>query len=577
MKLLCCAAFVGVVALGCNSKPAFELPGTHASGVSGAGSAVDAGMALVAECDQAPDGTPCGKPGQPTHCIYNVCVRNACGDGVVAEAEQCDDGNQRDHDGCDSHCRKEPAPRCGDGVVDPGEACDDGNTVDTDACTNMCQYARCGDGIVEAGVEECDDGNQINSDSCLDNCKRARCGDGYVGPGEQCDNGATGATATCDATCKIPVSTPVCGNATVDPGEQCDLGAGMNTPTSACPNCKNAVCGDGLVEAGVEQCDDGNMVDTDGCTNACQNAVCGDGVVGPGEHCDLGAGNNTPTSACPSCQTASCGDGLVQAGVEQCDLGAGMNTTTGACPSCKNAVCGDGFVEAGVEQCDNGAASANATCDATCKVPAGSPVCGNGTVDPGEECDLGAGKNTTTSACPNCKHAKCGDGFVETGVEQCDGQSGASGALGLGQVCASDCLSVTDNCLACEVTNCTDYMGAGVDLVAGCYHDPNPTFVQQCVDAVDCARTKNCAYTARGAEQCYCGSASSAQCQLGTGIDGACKTQFETAAGSSSAQVVTGHFGDRSLPIGNAVFMLQCDRDFCGARSTSGAPTQCVP
>jgi len=46
-----------------------------------------------------------------------------------------------------------PVPVCGNGVVEDGEACDDGNDDDTDACLTTCVAARCGDGIVHAGVE----------------------------------------------------------------------------------------------------------------------------------------------------------------------------------------------------------------------------------------------------------------------------------------------------------------------------------------------------------------------------------------------------------------------------------------
>ncbi|HEX7481168.1 MAG TPA: DUF4215 domain-containing protein, partial [Polyangiales bacterium] len=342
-------------------------------------------------------------------------------------------------------------------------------------------------------------------------------------------------TDACTNACTLPGGK--CGNGSVDPGEQCDDANTVNT--DSCTNaCKSAVCGDSIVGPG-EECDDANTVNTDACTNTCTNARCGDGIVGPGEQCD--DTNTVNTDACTN--------------------------------ACANARCGDGIVGPG-EECDDGNSIDTDTCTNACKIFV-STLCGNGAPDPGEECD--DGNKINTDACSNtCLSNICGNNRVDPG-ETCDGSAAGAVPFGLGQSCAADCLSVTDNCLACEVANCTDYLGAGVDLVAGCYHDPNPTFVQQCVDAVDCARTKNCAYTARGAEQCYCGSASSAQCQLGTGIDGACKTQFETAAGSSSAQVVTGHFGDRSLPIGNAVFMLQCDRDFCGARSASGAPTQCVP
>ena len=63
-------------------------------------------------------------------------------------------------------------PFCGDGTVDAGEDCDDGNQDDTDACTSSCKSAKCGDGIVQAGVEQCDDGNMVDNDGCTNTCKK---------------------------------------------------------------------------------------------------------------------------------------------------------------------------------------------------------------------------------------------------------------------------------------------------------------------------------------------------------------------------------------------------------------------
>lgn len=47
--------------------------------------------------------------------------------------------------------------------------------------------------------------------------------------------------------------------------------------------------------------------------------------------------------------------------------------------------------------------------------------CGDGIVDPGEECDNSLDENSLTGSClPACLLAKCGDGFVHLGVEECD-------------------------------------------------------------------------------------------------------------------------------------------------------------
>ena len=76
------------------------------------------------------------------------------------------------------------AATCGDGIVQAGvEQCDDANGVNTDGCLNSCVRATCGDGVVRAGVEQCDDGNAVDADACPGTCVLATCGDGFVQAG----------------------------------------------------------------------------------------------------------------------------------------------------------------------------------------------------------------------------------------------------------------------------------------------------------------------------------------------------------------------------------------------------------
>jgi cysteine-rich repeat protein len=77
-------------------------------------------------------------------------------------------------------------------------------------------------------------------------------------------------------------------------------------------------------------------------------------------------------------------------------------------------VCGDGFVDPG-EECDDGNTLDGDGCSHDCKI---EHSCGDGIVDPGEQCD--DANNIDTDGCIACKLAFCGDGFVEAGVEQCD-------------------------------------------------------------------------------------------------------------------------------------------------------------
>ncbi len=337
----------------------------------------------------------------------------------------------------------EEEPVCGNGKVEAGESCDDGNADDTDGCRNTCTAATCGDGIVQAGVEECDDGNDVDTDGCLSTCVAASCGDGVVQAGvETCDDGNDVDTDACPTTCQ----TAACGDGFVQAGsEECD--DGNDVDTDACRNnCVSATCGDGVVHAGVEGCDDGNEDDSDACLSTCVSATCGDGVVQADvEECD--DGNADETDAClANCVAARCGDGFVQAGVEVCD--DGNTDDTDLCPTtCQPARCGDGFVQEGAEACDDGAANSDTAADA-CRTNCQEATCGDGTVDSGEPCD--DGNDVETDACrTGCIPATCGDGFVQDGVETCDDAN------------ADD----TDGCPGtCQTATCGDgFVQAGVE------------------------------------------------------------------------------------------------------------------
>jgi cysteine-rich repeat protein len=73
------------------------------------------------------------------HCIFNACVKNACGDGYSAGNEECDDGNQVDGDGCSARCTDEV---CGNSIVETSEDCDNGqqNGKPDGGCTGQCRF-----------------------------------------------------------------------------------------------------------------------------------------------------------------------------------------------------------------------------------------------------------------------------------------------------------------------------------------------------------------------------------------------------------------------------------------------------
>jgi fibro-slime domain-containing protein len=122
------------------------------------------------------------------------CQAAQCGDGIVAGDEECEDGNSVANDGCSATCRLEdgykcPTPgqacsrtTCGDKKVEGTEQCDDGNNDMGDGCSPLCKRepsctdgnctAICGDNLILPGsTEECDDGNVRDNDGCSSQCK----------------------------------------------------------------------------------------------------------------------------------------------------------------------------------------------------------------------------------------------------------------------------------------------------------------------------------------------------------------------------------------------------------------------
>jgi hypothetical protein len=212
-----------------------------------------------------------------------------------------------------------------------------------------------------------------------------------------------------------------------------------------------------VLSDGPGHCDEG----------ACVAASCGDGFLCDGEDCTSGPGGAAEecdaaadTEECDSdCSAVECGDGHLNFSAgEKCDDGNQNNED--ACVACKHAECGDGYVCAdgdgyscaesedlnGEEACDGdgaGNGGETETCDEDC-TPA---VCGDGgepNSTAGETCEDQNQNNNDT--CPDgdggtCQFAVCGDGFVQTNVEDCDGDGAGNG--GETATCTSDCTFVS--------------------------------------------------------------------------------------------------------------------------------------
>jgi cysteine-rich repeat protein len=484
---------------------------------------------LDEQCDEGAANSDTAKDG----CRRDCRVAH-CGDRVLDTGEVCDDGPFNSNavpNACRSDCQSRGT--CGDGVVDRGEQCDDGNDDEEDGCTSLCTFFVCGNGERE-GDEACDAGtaNRNTADSpCLLDCTLPRCGDGIVAEGEECDP-ANPAGAECLPTCELrdkcvqgalsvgaPATTAdTCGGEVADAAGGVDLTPSCSayaatepvwTATLALPGAGvfrvavssgdvapvlalwPADCGcDCAAELAAEdaRCDDGDAlggaaleyraleagetvlvsVGTRGacgevevevtgrwcgdgvrdldlgevcdpgldayCSDACFWALasCGDGVLDPGEECDDGSDNAATRDHCRlGCLLPGCGDGVLDSG-EVCDPPEGLSgDEPNACrPNCRPAWCGDRVHDsANQEECDAGGDSAE--CDRDCTLA----KCGDGyrNAAAGESCDP---PNSDTGGSCRADCTKCGDGVLQAAHgETCD-DGAATGGDGCSAACA---------------------------------------------------------------------------------------------------------------------------------------------
>jgi hypothetical protein len=446
-----------------------------------------------------------------------------CGDGIQEGQEQCD-GQDLGGATCVS-----------EGFSSGTLVCGDDCSFDTSGCVSF----DCGNGQQE-GNEDCDGADLAGAScaslgfrsgtlSCENNCRfdttecvPYMCGDNIMDPGESCDGtnlggqtcidrGYTGGDLTCTNDCTLDesgcTSAPNCGNGQIDGDEECDDGGESFTCDA---NCTVAECGDNTlnVTAG-EQCDDGGQ--SAACDADCTVAECGDGTVNDsaGEQCDDGG----QSAACDAdCTVAECGDGTV-------------NDSAG-------------------EQCDDGGQSA--ACDADCTVA----ECGDGTVNgsAGEQCD-DENYSNNDDCLNNCQSSTCGDGYIHTQDEECDGNN-----LG-GLDCQA--LGFDDGTLSCT-TSCTLDDTQCITTTGG--------IGASCATHADCASSFCLTEANTGLPGGYCTlDCSSESCPLGSACfwtdqgDRLCFKTCNTTNDCRNGQGGYGCFYDNN--VGQLMCFPNCDSD----------------
>ena len=337
------------------------------------------------------DTTNCSKPSNCGNGRINADENEEC-DGEVFPDDKV---NCADYDGyikgtvtCNKNCTInydtcEAGPKCGDGVVGDNEVCDGTNFKDNQVyCKNLFpdQY--------KSGKVTCNSDCTYNVSECV-----SYCGDGTVSStkGEACDHGMTD---------KFPTNKNTC-EKVVGPGSAGKLHCSTDCKTIEIDECTpTEYCGDGIVN-GNENCDgdqfrdgktecsawdsrygEGNVICTKNCylQFSCElKPVCGDGKLTGEEPCD-GTLFKNDRSLCKLLDSSQYQGGRVTC-TSDCKLDWSTCQTTVTTPDeiCDNEIDDDGN---GQTDCADEACASDATCR--------QKLCGNGTVDYGEECDTNA-------------------------------------------------------------------------------------------------------------------------------------------------------------------------------------------
>jgi cysteine-rich repeat protein len=221
------------------------------------------------------------------------------------------------------------------------------------------------------------------------------------------------------------------------------------------------------------------------------------------------------------------------------DPGEDCDPSLSPCPADCTVTCGDGVAEAPVEECDP---PVPGQCNALCQA---SGECGDAIMAPGEQCD--DGNLIVDDGCHQCVIVDppfpCNGDGVPLAGELCDAIVKYSI-----ENCGADCQPISSaTCQSCAVANC-----AGAETCVG---TPNPV---QCNATLDCVRDSGCA-DGGFALFCYCGAVSSTECDTPGLAAGACRAEIEAGLGNPDPIFIQNNLFDIGLSAGRAMARVDCE------------------
>jgi fibro-slime domain-containing protein len=262
---------------------------------------------------------------------------------------------------------------CGNMIIDPGETCDDGNQFSFDGCDFRCQS----------------EGQNPPMDAGLADA---------APPDTAKDTNSTQDLAGELAMRDVPYIAEVAVDLKVDgtTGTAGTVGAGGATGLGGIPT-TGGTLGTGGIPGGGGVTGTGGRPGTGGVTSAggmtgtggttVAPTLCGNGLRDPGEQCDCGTNANTLPSGCRAINGIFFGDskGCSKTCTKEptCLDGAGH---TQACST----TCGDGNIDPG-EECDDGNGLDGDGCSSACKEESGF-ACSTATIQDTSTCQSGSGQ-----------------------------------------------------------------------------------------------------------------------------------------------------------------------------------------